>query len=151
LNADNVRYAAVLAVLVALGARNGIINIPALGAPKPPPVVASDYTGRMADLHRESRRMDPAHRAAMSQAFGLAADSYQRDSSTVETTRQWQRFAEATLQFAYRDMGRVDVRYPEIARLLTAELSRVAGGEEVRIQDKAPFVDVLREISRAVR
>ena len=151
MNADNVRYAAVLAVLLALGARNGVINIPLLGGPKPPAVVDSDYTGRMADLHRESRRMDPAHRAAMSQAFALAADSYQRDSSTIETTRQWQRFFEATLQFAYRDMGRVDSRYPDVARQLTAEASRVAGGEEVRIQDKTPFVDALRECSRAVR
>lgn len=151
MNEDRLRWLAVAAVLGIVAVNN---DIPAkLTGAKPKPVTpADDYTGSLTRLHAAALKMAPEHRAAMAEAFTQGADSVRDDNTgLIATTRQWQRAMEGILQFAYRDGGRVDTRYPEVALAIQDELSRVAGGEEVKIQDRQRFVDCPRQLAAAVK
>ena len=151
MNENTARYALVSAALGLFAWQN---DLPAKLGKKPvaPAVVVDDYQGDLTKLHKASREMAPEHRAALAEAFAAGASSLRDDPGTVQTTAQWQRYVEAVSQFSYRDMGRVDKKYPDVADLIQAEVSRVAGGEEVAIGPrKREFVSVLSDIADAVR
>ena len=151
MNESTARFALVAAALGFVAYQN---DLPAKLGKKPvaPAVVVADYKGDMTKLHKASLDMAPEHRAALAEAFAAGASSLRDDPGTVQTTAQWQRYVEAVSQFSYRDMGRVDKKYPDVADLIQAEVSRVAGGEEVAIGPrKREFVSVLSDIADAVR
>jgi hypothetical protein len=152
MNENTARYALVAAALGLFAYQNDLPAKLGLGKPPAPAVVVDDYEGDMTKLHKASREMVPEHRAALAEAFSSGASGLRDDPGTVQTTAQWQRYVEAVSQFAYRDMGRVDKRYPDVADLIQVEVSRVAGGEEVAIGPrKREFVSVLSDIADAVR
>jgi len=149
-NDDRLRFL-VLAAALGLVAVKEDLPSKLLGKPKPV-AVADDYTGPLTRLHAAAVKMAPEHRAAMAEAFNQGADSVRDDNTgLIATTRQWQRAMEGILQFAYRDGGRIDTRYPDVALAIQEELSRVAGGEEVRITDRQRFIDCPRNLAAAVK
>lgn len=152
MNENTARYALVAAALGLFAYQNDLPAKLGIGKPAAPAVVVVDYKGDLTKLHKTSREMAPEHRAALAEAFSAGASGLRDDAGTVQTTAQWQRYVEAVAQFSYRDMGRVDKKYPDVADAIQAEVSRVAGGEEVAIGPrKREFVSVLSDIADAVR
>lgn len=146
---NTLRYLLIAGIVGYLAVSNGVPAKLGIDLDQPTAVV---YSGSLSELHRASRVMRPEHRAQLSAAFAAGADTYAADDGTVEMMAQWQRYAEAVVQFGYRGMGRVDARYPEVAKAIVAELSRASGTEDVAIAGrKQGLVAVLREISAAVR
>lgn len=149
MNQDRIRYliaaAAIGFVVVRSDAGKAV-----LGGVGRPTAVA--YDGPMRDVNAAARRMSPEHRAALSEALKQASESTRNDTlGLLATTGQWQRAMQGALQFGYRDGGRVDVRYPEVAAALQAELSRAAGADDTRIVDRSKLADCALELSKAVR
>lgn len=152
MNENTTRLALVAAALGLFAYQNDFPAKLGLGKPPAPAVVVADYKGDLTKLHKASREMKSEHRAALAEAFSAGASGLRDDPGTVQTTAQWQRYVEAVSQFSYRDMGRVDKKYPDVADAIQAEVSRVAGGEEVAIgARKREFVSVLSDIAEAVR
>jgi hypothetical protein len=152
MNENTARYSLVAAALGLFAWQNDLPAKLGIGKPPAPAVVVADYKGDLTKLYKASREMKPEHRAALAEAFSAGASGLRDDAGTVQTSAQWQRYVEAVSQFSYRDMGRVDKKYPEVADAIQAEVSRVAGGEEVAIgARKREFVSVLSDIAEAVR
>lgn len=152
MNENTARFAIVAAALGLFAYQNDLGAKLGIGKPAVPAVVVVDYKGDLTKLRKASREMAPEHRAALAEAFSAGASGLRDDAGTVQTTAQWQRYVEAVSQFSYRDMGRVDKKYPDVADAIQAEVSRVAGGEEVAIGPrKREFVSVLSDIADAVR
>jgi len=146
---DHVRYLIAAAAIGFVVVRSDLAVSVLGGADKP---VAAAYDGPLREAHAAARKMAPEHRAALSQALEQASQSTRNDTlGLIATTGQWQRAMQGALQFGYRDGGRVDTLYPDVAAALQAELSRAAGPDDAKVLDRARLADCALELAKAVR